>query len=78
MKQRLMDVHVGVRFVAIPGNVMGMPMVRIVRMGVCMFLLPVCVQMTVMFSEVRPDASRHQQSHSDESPRDDIALNEHR
>ena len=76
--QRHVNVRVTVRFAAVPCGQVGMLVVRVVRMGVCMFLLLVCVQMTVMFAEVQPDAARHEHSRSDELPRNGIALNQHR
>lgn len=76
--QRQVNVRVTVRFPAVPSSRVGMLVVRIVRMCVRMFLLLVCVQMTVMFGKVKPDAARHEQSRSDERPCNDIALNQHR
>ena len=59
--QRFMNVGVRVRFASVPGKVMGMLMVFIVRVGVRVFLALVSMQMPVTFSEVQPDSGAHQQ-----------------
>ena len=61
MDQWRMNVRVRVRLVSIPGKVVGMPMVFIVRMCVRVFLALVSMQMRVMFSKVQPDPGAHQQ-----------------
>ena len=57
--QLLMNVQVGVRFAAVPGGVVEVPMVFVVHVSVCMLLLLMGMQMAMMFREVQPDAGSH-------------------
>jgi hypothetical protein len=56
----------------------GILVVLLMRVGVYVFLLPVCVQMAVMFGEVQPDAARPERSRSEELPSNGIAVNQDR
>lgn len=76
--QRRMDVWVTVRFAAVPSSLVGVLMVFVMRVDVCVLLLLVCVQMTVMFGEMQPDTARHEQAGRDELPRNGVALNQYR
>ena len=78
VRQWHVNVRVTVRRVAVPIGRVGMLVVLIMRMGVCVFLLLVCVQVIVMFSKVQPDAACHEQSRGDELPRHGIGLYQHR
>jgi len=75
--QRHVHVRVSMWFGAVPSRRMGMLVVRIMRVGVRMFLLFVCVQVPVVLGEVQPDPGPHDRSRSDELPRNGIALDQH-
>ena len=74
--QVLMNVRMGVRFGGVPGELVRMPVVLIVRVGVRVFLWLVGVQMPMVFSEVEPDAGGHQQPSGDELKCHGIALDQ--
>ena len=65
MDQRLVDVRVGVRFASVPGKIVRMSMVLVVRMGMRVLLPVVCMHMHVMFGKVQPDARGHQHARCD-------------
>ena len=78
MDERHMNMGVSVRLAPVPSKAVGMPMVFIMRVGVRVLLLLVCVQMPMMFSEVQPDPCGHQQPRGDELQRNGIALQQDR
>ena len=55
-----MPVFVGVRFAAVPGERMGMLMMRIVPVAMRMDELLMSVRVLMSFSEMQPDPSGHQ------------------
>ena len=57
---RHVNVRVAVLYAAVASVLVGMLMVFIMRVGVRVFLLLVCVQMPMVFSEVQPNAGSHQ------------------
>ena len=76
--ERRVNVRMTVRFATVPFVRVGMLVVLVMRMDVGVFARVVCVQMTVMFREVQPDAACHEQSRSDQLPRNSVALDQHR
>ena len=66
MHQRCMNVLVSVRLAAVPREIVRMPVMLVVRMGMRVFLLLVRVQMPVLLGKVEPDTRCHQYSCRDE------------
>ena len=65
MDHRLVDVRVGMRYASVPGKIVRMSMVLVMRMGMCVLLLVMCMHMRMMFGKVQPDARGHQQTRCD-------------
>lgn len=69
--QRLVPMHMHVRLLAVPWKIMFVVMVFIVSMHVRMLHRLVHVLMFVPFTQMQPDAERHQGcGHPEQHPRD--------
>ena len=72
--ERRVDVRMDVRFLAVPGEVVGVLMMVIVRVGVRMFLQLVLVPVSMALCQVQPDAGSHEKASGDKWKRDGVAL----
>ena len=57
-----MDVMVGVRLAAVPGEIMNMSMMFVVSVGVRVFEWVVRMQVPMMLRDMEPDTNTHQES----------------
>ena len=72
--ERRVNVRMDVRFLAVPGEVVGVLMMVIVRVGVRMFLQLVLVPVSMALCQVQPDARSHEKASGDKWKRDGVAL----
>ena len=77
MHERYMAMRVGVRLGPVP-QIVRMPMVLVMDMRMAVFLRCMSMQVFVAFREMQPDAHRHQNTGSDETPRHRLSRQQQR